>query len=156
MANAARALRSFFQYAEMRHWCPTGVAAGIEGPRVFRDEGLPRGLDWQQVRQLISSTNGAGARDIRDRAILMLLAIYGLRRGEVSKVRLEDVDWEREIFCVRRPKQWCTQDYPLVSVVGDAILRYLQEVRPRTARRELFLTLKAPFRPCQRTICIGW
>jgi integrase/recombinase XerD len=33
-----------------------------------------------------------------------------------------------------------------VSEVGEAILRYLQQVRPRCARREMFLTLKAPFR----------
>jgi site-specific recombinase XerD len=35
----------------------------------------------------------------------------------------------------------------LVHSVGDAILRYLQQVRPRCARREIFLTLKSPFRP---------
>jgi integrase/recombinase XerD len=29
--------------------------------------------------------------------------------------------------------------------VGESILRYLQEVRPRTALREIFVTLKAPF-----------
>ncbi|MGA7393973.1 MAG: tyrosine-type recombinase/integrase [Terrimicrobiaceae bacterium] len=39
------------------------------------------------------------------------------------------------------------QQYPLVPTAGEAILRYLQQVRPRCARRELFLTLKAPFRP---------
>jgi integrase/recombinase XerD len=147
MASAASVLRSFFTYAEMRRWCPSGIAAGIEGPRVFREEGLPRSLDWQQVRQLIASTGGCGARDIRDRAILMLFAIYGLRRSEVSQLRLEDVDWEREVLCVTRSKLRRTQDYPLIPVVGDVILRYLQEVRPRSTRRELFLALKAPFRP---------
>jgi integrase/recombinase XerD len=147
MVNAASALRSFFKYAEMRRWCPAGIAAGIEGPRVFREEGLPRGLDWQRVRQLIASTSGCSARDIRDRAILMLFAIYGLRRCEVSQLRLEDVDWEHEILRIPRPKQRRMQDYPLISVVGDAIVRYLQEVRPLSARRELFLALKAPFRP---------
>jgi len=31
--------------------------------------------------------------------------------------------------------------------VGDAILRYLQEVRPRSPHRELFLSLRPPFGP---------
>jgi integrase len=31
--------------------------------------------------------------------------------------------------------------------VGDAVLRYLREVRPRCDRREVFLTVRAPFRP---------
>ncbi len=37
--------------------------------------------------------------------------------------------------------------YPLCRPVGDAVLRYLREVRPRCDRREVFLTLRAPFHP---------
>jgi integrase/recombinase XerD len=40
-----------------------------------------------------------------------------------------------------------------VTEVGDAILRYLQQVRPPSTHRELFLTLRAPFRPLSR-ICM--
>jgi len=74
------------------------------------------------------------------------LATYGLRSGEVAGLRLEDVNWESELVSVARPKQRRAQQYPLVSEAGEAILRYLQEVRPRCAQREIFLTLKAPFR----------
>lgn len=77
----------------------------------------------------------------------MLFAIYGLRRSEVSKLRLEDFDWEREIIRVSRPKQRRTQDYPLTHVVGEAIIRYLKEVRPRCIHREVFLRLIAPIEP---------
>jgi integrase len=54
---------------------------------------------------LIASTGGDAARDIRDRAILILLATYGFRSGEVSGLRLEDVNWEKEIISIVRPKQ---------------------------------------------------
>jgi site-specific recombinase XerD len=46
-----------------------------------------------------------------------------------------------------RPKQRRSQLYPLSHEVGNAIVRYLHEVRPHCGRREVFLTLKAPFRP---------
>jgi len=48
---------------------------------------------------------------------------------------------------VSRPKQRRIQYYPLVSVVGEAILRYLREVRPCCAQQSVFLTLAAPIRP---------
>jgi site-specific recombinase XerD len=70
-----------------------------------------------------------------------------LRSAEVAALRLEDLNWEREIIVVARPKQRRAQEYPLVHSVGEAIVRYLQQVRPRCASREIFLTLKAPFRP---------
>ena len=85
--------------------------------------------------------------DIRNHAILLLLAVYGLRRGEVARLHLDDVNWEDEVLHVVRPKQRCTQHYPLVTSVGNAIVRYLKEVRPRCEHREIFMTLHAPIRP---------
>ena len=147
IATSATALRSFFRYAEMRRWCSARIASTIDGPRLFKEEGLPAGPIWDDVQRLITSISGTDARNVRDRAILMLLAIYGLRSGEVRQLRLEDLDWTREFISIERSKQRRTQAYPLVSSVGDAILQYLQHARPRCSHRELFVTLKAPFRP---------
>jgi site-specific recombinase XerD len=147
MAALASDLRSFFRYAETRGWCDAGIAAAIDSPRIYALEGLPRGPTWKQVQHLIASTEGNRPTDIRDRAIIMLLALYALRRGEVARLRLEDIDWTNEILRVIRPKQRRIQRYPFIRPVGDAIVRYLREVRPRCACREIFLALKAPFRP---------
>ena len=76
-----------------------------------------------------------------------MLAVYDLRRSEVTRLRLEDLDWVGEKLHVTRPKQLCTQHYPLDRDVGDAILRYLKEARPKCTYRQLFLTLDAPVRP---------
>jgi integrase len=97
-------------------------------------------------------TEGDRPVDIRDRAILMLLAIYGLRAGEVNRLRLEDLDWERELLTVMSSKTRRKRTYPLTRSVGDAVLRYLKEVRPRTSHRELFLTLLAPIRPLRHAL----
>ena len=115
----AGSLRSFFRYAQARHWCKDSIAAAIEGPRIFAQERLPQGASWEEVQRLLASSNGDGAADIRAHAILMLLALYGLRAGEVSRLRLEDIDWDREIVSIHRPKQRCAQQYPwLATVVG--------------------------------------
>lgn len=147
VATSAKALRAFFRYAEQRGWCAGGLAAGIVGPRVFTHEGLPVGPDWNDVRRLIDSARGNTPRDMRDAAILQLFAVYGFRSGEVATLRLEDVQWAQDRIYLRRPKQRCAQEYPLLASVGDAIVRYLQHVRPRSPCRELFLRLRAPVRP---------
>ncbi len=147
MGALASDLRSFFRYAEAQRWCRSGLVAAIESPRLYTHEGLPRGPAWEHVEQLIASTAGNYSTDIRDRAIIMLLALYGLRRGEVARLRLEDVDWASEVLRVIRPKQRRIQSYPLIRPVGDAIVRYLREVRPKCAYREIFLAVSAPVRP---------
>jgi site-specific recombinase XerD len=145
--HIASDLRSFFQYAEARGWCCPSLAAAIKGPRVFAHETLPVGPSWDDVRRLIATADGNQAVDIRDRALLMLLAVYGFRAGEVECLRLENFDWEHELLTFTRGKTRDVQTYPLARPVGEAILRYLREVRPPSARREVFLTCRAPFRP---------
>ncbi|MCI0462158.1 MAG: tyrosine-type recombinase/integrase [Gemmataceae bacterium] len=140
-------LRAFFRYAETRGWCRRGLAVAIKAPRVFPQELLPAGPAWDDVRRLLATTEGDQPTDIRDRAILMFLAIYGWRAGEVRRLRLEDFDWEHEVLAILRGKTRQAQIYPLARPVGAAVLRYLQEARPRCARREVFLTRRAPFRP---------
>lgn len=147
VATAAKALRAFFRYAEHWQWCAAGIAAAIESPRLFQQETLPTGPSWSEVQQLLAQTLTDRPRDIRDHAILMLFAIYGLRSGEVSAVRFDQLDWTHEQITIVRSKQHCSQVYPLTQDMGTALIRYLREVRPRCERREVFLTLRAPWRP---------
>jgi site-specific recombinase XerD len=148
----AGALRAFFRFAEMRGWCRKGLAASIRAPWVYSQESLPLGPSWDDVRRLLATTEGDQPDNIRARAMLMLLAIYGLRAGEVNRLRLEDFDWEHEVFRVVSSKTGRVRTYPLTRSVGDAILHYLQEVRPRSSYRELFLSLRSPFRPVGKAL----
>lgn len=140
-------LRRFFRFAEGRGWCRQGLAAAIKAPRVFTHQGLPIGPAWDDVKRLLAATEGDRPVDIRDHALLMLLAVYGLRAGEVTALCLKDFDWEREVLSVPHSKSQRPRTYPLCRPVGDAVLRYLREVRPRTNRQEVFFTLVVPFRP---------
>jgi integrase/recombinase XerD len=143
----ATALRAFFRYAEHRGWCTAGLAAAIMSPRLFAEAGLPKGPSGPEVQRLLTSTEGHQPKSIRDRAILLLLAVYGMRVGEVRTLCLEDLDWQQELIYLTRPKPRRRPSYPLSYAVGEAILGYLKQVRPRVPYREVFLTLKAPLQP---------
>src|SRR5271170_6409392 len=143
---AAQALRAFFRYAETRGWCASGFANGIQAPRIYQYEDLPEGPTEKEVRQLVQSVKGSGQAALRTRAILKLFAVYGLRSGEVSRLQLRDFDWRQEVFVVNHSKGGGSQRYPLQRVVGDAILHYLKEARPRCACPHLFVTLHPPYR----------
>ncbi len=150
MHDYAQRLRAFFHFAETRGWCMPGLAAGIMPPRFTPDEAVPKGLKRDDVLRLLASTEGNRPADTRDRAILMLFVAYGLRAGEVGGLQLNDIDWENEILRVRCPKPGRIHSYPLSRGVGEAILRYIREVRPSGFGRTLFFTLCAPIRPLER------
>ncbi|MES0192706.1 tyrosine-type recombinase/integrase [Mesorhizobium sp. C264A] len=112
-------------------------------------------MSRDEVIRLLATTEGDRPRDIRDRAILTLLITYGLRAGEVSGLQLGDLDWEQEMLRVRCPKPGRTHLYPLSAGVGQTVLRYLREVRPKHINRSLFLTMKVPIKPLNRGV-IKW
>jgi integrase/recombinase XerD len=142
------AVRAFIRHAERRGWCTAGLADALHGPRIYREQRLPLGPAWGDVTRLIKdAASSHGAADVRDHAILLLLAVYGLRAGEVTALRLENIDWEHDRLTLRRPKQRRSQVYPLPPVIGHAIVRYLREVRPRCAFREVFPKVLAPLGP---------
>lgn len=145
--TCASSLRGFFRYAEAQNWCKPGLAACIMAPRVFQQESLPSGPSWHAVKAILAETATDRPANIRDHAILILLTMYGVRAGEIARLRLEDIDWENESLTFRRSKQLASQPFPLADTAAEAILRYLKEARPLSAHRELFLTTRAPFRP---------
>jgi integrase len=120
-------------------------------PRVYRQELLPSGPSWDIVQHVLRSTEGSRPVEIRDRAILMLLAVYGLRSEEVQRLQLGDVDWDRNRITIVRPKPRTIQQFPLAATVGDAILRYLSDVRRHRPSRHVFLTVRAPYSPLSRS-----
>jgi site-specific recombinase XerD len=144
--DSADTLRAFFRHAEQRGWCKPGIAEGITSPRLYAQEGLPEGPEWKEVKQLLRSVRGNSAAALRARAVLLLLAVYGLRSGEISRLLLNDFDWRLETFTVSHSKRGGTQRYPLRREVGEAILTYIRKARPRFSCPNLFLTLKPPYR----------
>ena len=123
------------------------MAARIESPRLYQDENLPTGPAWTEVQRLLAAVDTPLPRDIRNRAMLLLLACYGFRSSEVRRLRLADLDWEQGRIRLQRTKSGAKQEYPLTSDTAWAVLAYLQKVRPRSPQPEVFLTLKAPHRP---------
>src|SRR5215831_16515080 len=94
VAVAASALRGFLRYAERCGLCTVCLAASIGRPRLYRDESLPYAPDWADVQRMLADVDTDKPLDIRDRAILLLLAVYGLRSGEVAALRLDQIDWD--------------------------------------------------------------
>ena len=137
----AGCLRAFCRYGATRGWCESSVAEAIKSPRVYSLASVPIGPSWDDVKRLLALTEGDKPIDIRARAILMLLAVYGLRASEVKHLRLDDFDWEQEILSVSVSKTRRKRIFPLLREVGDAVLLYIRQVRPHTGHREVFLTL---------------
>jgi integrase/recombinase XerD len=144
-------LRSFLRFLEARGEIPHGLHASIDTPRVYRGERLPRSLPWETVTAFLEAIDRSTPMGLRDYAMLLLIATYGLRTSEVAGLRLDDLKWRASRIGVRRPKIDTPLVLPLTDAVAAALLDYLRNGRPTLSFREIFLRVRAPAGPLERT-----
>ena len=137
------ALRSFLNYARYCGDVTLDLAAAVPVVPNWAMTSIPRAIAADQVRQLLASIDRRTAVGRRDYAILLLLARLGLRSGEVSFLKLDDIDWNAGRFSVSG-KRGQRSDLPLSREVGNAIAAYLKQGRPQSTSRRVFLRAKAP------------
>ena len=147
MSGLCSTLRVFLRYLHQQGLIGTDLSSAVESPRRYRLAEIPRSIAWDEVRRMLEAVDRRSALGKRDYAIVLLLVTYGLRGCEVAALTLDDIDWKRERLLVPERKAGHTTAYPLATVVGEAMLDYLQHGRPESSDRHLFLRALAPRRP---------
>jgi integrase/recombinase XerD len=97
------------------------TADNLEPPR--RPERLPRYLTEEEVHRLLAAV----AASPRDSAVVHVLAFAGLRVSELCHLRLEDLEFERNILHVRSGKGDKDREVILEDRSRAALDRYLTE-----------------------------
>lgn len=139
------ALRMFIRFLIAEGKCNVGLDAAIPALAHWRLSSLPRYLQPEEVEFIISSCDHGSPIGKRDRAILLLLARLALRAGDIVQLRLNDIDWKRAEIRVTGKGRRQTL-LPLTQEVGNALVAYLQDGRPRADTDILFIRSRAPYR----------
>jgi len=148
------ALRSFLKYALYQGDITLDLAAAVPSVANWTMTSIPRAIPDDQVRQLLASIDRNTSIGRRDYAILLILARLGLRSSEVAFLNLDDIDWKKGCLSVCG-KSHRRIELPLPKEVGEAIVAYLQNGRPRCTSRRVFLRGKAPIRGFISNAAIG-
>lgn len=147
MQHVVASVRNFLQWRHARGLLADPLHQRIDTPRVYRGERLPRAISWDQVQAFLDSIERGGCCGHRDFALIYLAAAYGLRRGELVGLRLDDIDWLARTLRVMQTKNRKPLLLPLTDEAATVLIDYLREGRPETSHRELFLQATAPRGP---------
>jgi site-specific recombinase XerD len=152
ISDYASDLRLFLRYLHGTSQTSRDLSKTVIGPRIYDREDIPSALRPEEVKKVLKvAGQDLSPTGRRDYAMLVLLATYGLRAGEVVALRLEDLDWKNEILRVHHSKTATHSELPLLREPGEAVLQYLKHGRPKTEHREIFLYVHAPYRPFKRS-----
>ena len=140
-------LRWFFDHLESRNVILLNPCLWLPKPR--KENRLPRQiLKPSEVRALLNAPNDR-PRGIRDKAVMELFYSSGIRRAEMARLTLADVDIKNGYVRVVRGKGGKDRVAPIGQSACEALARYLKEARagwlkdPRTPKQTDALWLDA-------------
>ncbi|MFN7970811.1 MAG: site-specific integrase [Acidobacteriota bacterium] len=145
------ALRTFLRFLVVRGYTTRDLTAAVPVIPTYRLARLPRAISSDATARILAGIDRSTPTGLRDYAILVLLATYGMRSGQLLALRLDDIDWRHQQIRVAGAKGGRDVVLPLHPAVGEAIVDYLRRGRPvGWSFRQVFLSAQAPVRPLRR------
>ena len=96
----------------------------------------------RQLEESISRTSNVGKRDF---AMVTLCSRLGLRVSDVANLSFKDINWENNSISIIQYKTGNPLTLPLLSIVGNAIIDYLKNARPKSTSSRIFLSCRPPY-----------
>ena len=133
ISRKTNSTKTFFKFLKVSNISTSDPATGLEHPK-FENK-PPRILSKTEYRAL----RDAARADLRIFAVIEILLQTGIRIGELSKLRLEDINLEAFTLHVPAFEGTNERDIPLNAPASEAVKKYL-EVRPKSQSHTLFIT----------------
>jgi site-specific recombinase XerD len=147
LKDVAERLRSLMRHLHRTGRTAVDLAPQIIAPMLYAYETIPSTLSSDQIATVLKSARkDQSPMGLRDYAILQLLSTYGLRAGEITHLKLNDIDWRADTLHIHHSKTGAHSLLPLLEPVGEALINYLRDGRPQTDTREIFIRSRAPYR----------
>lgn len=142
--NMCWTLRAFSRYLLYKGHTTYNLSYAVPSIRRWSLAPLPEHLSSDQIKKVLNSCDKSSSVGLRDYAVLMLLSRLGLRANEIALLKLDDINWHAGNLNIRG-KGRTLISLPLLPEVGAALSDYLQNARPKTDSRSVFVRSLAPY-----------
>ena len=141
--NRLKAVEMFFRWCCRKRYLTANPATELEYPRLMQR--LPEHFTHLEVERILGIPDLRQPEGLRDRAVMELLYSTGLRRMELARLTLDDLDDSRQVVRVNLGKGGKDRIVPVGARALGWIDRYMREARPILLLRSeharlLFLT----------------
>ena len=140
-----RTVRYYLKYCHDNGIMHEELFSKLPNPHYNRKSRLPSTYTEDEVRKTLDTIDMGNPCGIRDYAIILLIARLGLRSSDVANLRFSNIDWESDRIRLTQVKTGNPLELPLLSDVGEAIINYLKNARPKTESDHVFIRVQPPY-----------
>ena len=114
-------------------------------PRYRRPIDIPVTYSEEEIVRFERAINRTSDVGKRNYAMLLLATRLGMRSGDIAKLSLDELDFQREVICLIQQKNGEILHLPMLQEVREALTDYINNARPRAASNTVFLRHNAPY-----------
>jgi len=140
-------LRAFLQFLYEFKFHAKDLSIFIPKFRLYRDAHIPSTWTPEEINRLLAAVDRAHPQGKRDYAMLTMVAVLGIRVGDLVALKLENLDWREKKIIYIQEKDGTHQSLPITEAVGFALIDYLKNGRPGTNCRNVFVRHRPPIGP---------
>lgn len=144
MRTMLSALRNFLSFLWLTKVTTINLTAAVPSSGVRKSAVVPTLTTEEEVKLLnvIDRSTLAGKRNY---AMVLLAMRTGLRTVDIINLKLKDIDWRKNTISIVQQKNRRPLSLPLLPEVGNALVEYILQARPKSDEPYLFLKLFPPF-----------
>jgi site-specific recombinase XerD len=137
-------VRRFLRYLFEKNLTIADFSIPLFCIKSHRAEKVPSVYNAEEIRRMDASIEKSSPVGKRDYAIFLLASRLGLRASDICVLQFCNLDWDRNVINLVQCKTNKEIELPLLAVIGEAIIDYICNGRPKSESKTLFLTAKAP------------
>jgi integrase len=138
-ADMCCSARSFLKYCYLYKLLDRDLSALVPTTRCWQLPHIPKAVSEENICKLLNSIGDCSAIDLRDKAIITLLVVYGVRGAQIRRLCLNDLDWESGQIHFPAVKGGRSLNQAMTVEVGNCLSAYLLKGRPQSSFPEVFL-----------------
>lgn len=138
-------VRRFLSYLFKMNLTKTDLSIPLNSIKSHRAEKVPSVYNAEEIRKMDASIEKSSPVGKRDYAIFLLASRLGLRASDIRLLQFCNLDWDRNIINLVQSKTKKEIELPLLAVIGEAIIDYIRNSRPKSESKTIFLTANAPY-----------
>jgi len=140
-------LREYLRFAVREHGADPALRAMFPVIVTDKDAVLASVYRPGEVAVALAEAGNGSESPLRDRAVMLLASLLGLRSGDIKGLLFDQIDWANRRLSLVQGKGGRRLDLPLPDECALAIADYWKNERPAVVDPHLFLRQRAPHQP---------
>lgn len=154
-AGILTALRTFFRFLKEKVVTDSRFLYVLDNYKTPVHERIPSFFTKDEILKIENTVSRSCGIGKRNYAIVLLASRLGLRASDIARLQFSNIDWDRDLIIIKIKKTGKTVELPLLADVGNAIVDYLRNGRPKSNLKYVFLSLCAPYTAATKELVCG-